>query len=210
MMTRIAWILCSYLLPLTVWSASGDTFTEGVHYRRVTPQVATSTQQGKVEVVELFWYGCPHCFDLEPYITKWLETKPESIEFLRMPATLNPRWTTHAQTFYTLELMGELERLHPKLYAAIHNQGRKLKDIKSVTRFLSQQGVDEDRFLEAYHSLAVQTKLRRAIQLNKQYAAKGVPAVVVNGRYLTSVSMAGGYDQLFKVVEILANRDVSR
>lgn len=208
-MTRVAWILCFYLLSITVWSASGDTFTEGVHYRRITPQVPTSTQEGKTEVVELFWYGCPHCFDLEPHIVKWLKTKPETIEFVRMPATLNPRWITHARTFYALELMGELEQIHPKLYSAMHNQGRKLRDLKSITRFLNQQGVDEDSFLAAYNSLAVQTKLRRAMQLNKQYAATGVPAAVVNGKYLTSASMAGGYDQLFKIVEFLANKDVS-
>ena len=206
-MTRVAWILCLCLLSIDVWSASEDTFSEGVHYRPVTPQVPTSTQEGTVEVVELFWYGCPHCFDLEPYIAKWLKTKPETIEFIRLPATLNPRWITHARTFYALELMGTLEQIHPKLYSAIHNQGRKLKSLQSVTRFLDQQGVDEDSFLAAYNSLAVETKLRRAMQLNKQYAATGVPAAVVNGKYLTSVSMAGGYDQLFKVVEFLANKD---
>ena len=208
-MTRIAWILCSYLLCLAVWSAAAEPFTEGVHYRRVTPNVPTTTQEGKVEVVELFWYGCPHCFELEPYIAKWLETKPESIEFVRIPATLNPRWLTHAQTYYALDLMGELEQIHPKLYSAIHNQRRRLGDLQSVTRFLVQQGVDEDRFLEAYNSLAVQTKLRRATQLNKQYAATGVPAIVVDGKYLTSASMAGGYDQLFKITEFLAKKDAS-
>jgi thiol:disulfide interchange protein DsbA len=190
---------------------SEELFTEGVHYKLISPAVPTETGQGQVEVVELFWYGCPHCFDLEPFIQDWLETKSESIDFKRLPATLNPGWITHARTYFALESIGELERIHPLLFMAIHEQGRRLRDIHSITRFLSQQGVDTDKFIEAYESLEVQTKLNQASWLNQQYGASGVPAMVVNGRYLTSASMAGSYYNLFEVVNYLAkNMDAQK
>ena len=146
------------LFCLSVSSASEDLFTEGVHYQPISPAASTKAGQAQVEVVELFWYGCPHCYDLEPFVEDWLETKPESVVFVRMPATLNPGWINHARTYYALESIGELERVHPLLFLAIHEQGRRLRDTRSITRFLAQQGVDKDKFLQAYESLEVEKK----------------------------------------------------
>jgi thiol:disulfide interchange protein DsbA len=208
-MVRQSCLLCCFLVLLCIETVSGETFTEGEHYRKLEPEVPTSVGEGEVEIVELFWYGCPHCFDLEPYLTKWWEEQPQYIKLVRVPATLNPRWIPHARTFYALELMGELKRLHPLIFSAIHSQGRRLRDLSSITRFLVQQGMDEKKFLNAYNSFEVRTKLRHAMQLNRQYAATGVPTLIVDGKYLTSVSMAGSYDKLFKIIDFLAQKAVT-
>jgi thiol:disulfide interchange protein DsbA len=207
-MKRLFLSLFLFLLSFNFLAASPGSFVEGVHYQPVFPEVPTDVSQGKVEVVELFWYGCSHCYDIEPYINKWLQTKPESVEFMRLPATLNPGWVNHAKTYFALELLNELERIHPLMFLAIHDQGRRLQDLNAILRFLNQQGVDQNRFLEAYQSLEVQTRLRRAGWLNQQYGATGVPAVVVNGKYLTSASMAGGPENLFKVVDLLIKKEL--
>ena len=198
----------SLLFSLSISVASENLFTEGVHYQLISPAVPTETDQGQVEVVELFWYGCRHCYDLEPYIEEWLKTKPKSLEFIRLPATLNPGWVNHARTYFALESIGELQRLHPLLFLAIHEQGRRLRDIHSITRFLTQQGVDKDKFLEAYESLEVQSKLNRTSWLNQEYGVTGVPVMVVNGKYLSSASMVGSYDKLFDVVNFLAEKEI--
>ncbi len=187
--------------------AVSEQFTEGQHYQRITPSVPTAVDSDKVEVVELFWYGCPHCYTLEPYIDQWLTVKPNTAEFERLPATLNPSWTNHARTFYALELLGELERVHPLLFQAIHDQRRRLKDLQSIARFVAQQGVDQGKFIEAFKSLPVQTKVNRASQLSRAYGLDGVPAVVVNGRYRTTASMAGGYGSMLEVIDYLVDKE---
>ena len=190
-------------------NAATEQFTEGQHYQRISPSVPTSVGNDKVEVVELFWYGCPHCYTLEPYIEQWLPVKPEAAEFVRLPATLNPSWTAHARTFYALELLGELDRMHPIMFQAIHDQRRRLRDLRSITKFVAQQGVDQDKFVEAYKSLPVQTKLKRASQLSRAYGLDGVPAVVINGKYRTTASMAGGYGQMLEVIDYLVDKESS-
>ena len=207
-MKRLFFSLSLFLITFHLLAASQDSFVEGVHYQPVFPEVPTDVSQGKIEVVELFWYGCPHCYDIEPYIKNWLQTKPESVEFMRLPATLNPGWINHAKTYFALELIDELDRMHSLMFLAIHEQGRRLKDLNAILGFLTQQGVDKDRFLNAYESLEVQTRLRRAGWLNQQYGATGVPAIVVNGKYLTSASMAGGPENLFKVVDLLIKKEL--
>lgn len=207
-MKRLFLLVFLFSFTLNSSVASRDSFVEGVHYQPVYPEVPTDVAKGKVEVVELFWYGCPHCYDIEPFIDEWLQTKPESVEFARLPATLNPGWVNHAKTYFALELLDELERIHPLMFLAIHDQGRRLQDLNAILRFLNQQGVDQDRFIEAYQSLEVQTRLRRAGWLNQQYGVTGVPAVVVNGKYRTSASMAGGPKNLFKVVDALVKKEL--
>jgi thiol:disulfide interchange protein DsbA len=199
------------LAALVLWVfASGaafakgdDWYAEGIQYERISPPVATHASPGKVEVVELFWYGCSHCYRFEPYITKWLTHKPEAAEFVRFPATLNPGWVTHARVYYTLETLGELDRLHMVFFQAIHDQNRRFQDLSSIARFFAQNGVDEKRFMDAYNSLVVQTKLSQAQRLTREYGARGVPSVVVNGEYRTTATLAGGYEEVLKVVDFL-------
>jgi len=184
-------------------------FIEGKHYHRITPAVETDVEDGKVEVLELFWYGCPHCFQFEPHITNWKETKADYISFTRMPAVLNRGWLAHARAYYALETMGELERIHPIFFAAIHDQGRRLRDVESMTRFLSQQDVDADKFKSAYDSLYVETKINRSGQLVRQYGSSSVPTVIINGKFRTSASDAGGFDNVLAVINMLSEQELN-
>ncbi len=215
MIRRRPALRCARAVGLVWWVLAGATalaagdgfYVEGIQYERISPAVPTHVAPGKVEVVELFWYGCPHCFRFEPYIAKWLAHKPEAAEFVRIPATLNPGWVTHARIYYTLETLGELERLHMVFFQAIHDQNRRFRDLSSVARFFAQNGVDEKRFIDAYNSLAVQTKLGQAQRLTREYGARGVPTVVVNGKYRTTATLAGGYDEVLKVVDYLVAQE---
>ncbi len=206
-MVPFNWLLFLLLTIVNVVSAAPDTFTEGVHYQRLAREVPTTSGDGKIEIVELFWYGCPHCYDFEHYMNDWLESKPSSVEFVRVPASLNPSWTIHARTFYALEAMNELERMHMLLFMAIHEQGRRLRDLKSISRFVAQHGIDETKFIEVYSSSAVQLRLRQASERTKQYGATGVPTVIVNGKYLTSASMAGSYGKVLDVIDYLVEKE---
>ncbi|MGH1536555.1 MAG: thiol:disulfide interchange protein DsbA/DsbL [Gammaproteobacteria bacterium] len=178
-------------------------FQEGKHFHRISPAVKTDVGKGQVEVLELFWYGCPHCFELEPYITEWEDSKADNISFVRMPAVLNRGWLPHARAYYALETMGELERIHPLFFEAIHVQGRRLRDVESMARFLSQHDVDADKFKSAYDSLYVETKINRSGQLVRQYGSSSVPTIIVNGKYRTTASDAGGLENLIRVVNYL-------
>lgn len=188
---------------------SGLVFAAGEHahkgkYVKLNPEVPPVVDNGaRHEVVELFWYGCSHCFDFEPHIKQWKQTKAEDVNFVRVPAIFNAKWEQHARAYYALELMGELEKGHDLLFSGIHEQGRNLQDLDSMARYLAAHDVDEIKFREGFQSFAVETKINRAKQLIRQYQATGVPTVVVNGVYKTSASQAGGYPQLIAVIDEL-------
>ncbi len=189
-------------------SSNGE-FLEGQHYHRISPAVGTNVQDSSVEVLELFWYGCPHCFKFEKYLKAWEQDKPDYIDFSRMPAVLNKSWIPHARAYYALETMGEVDRVHPIFFEAIHVQGRRLRDIESIARFLSQHGIDEDDFQKAYDSFYVETKVKRSNQLMRDYGSSAVPTVIVNGKYRITAGSAGGYEQVLKLVNQLAQQEES-
>ena len=182
-------------------------FQEGVHFHRITPAVETDVEEGKVEVLELFWYGCRHCFQFEPHLTGWKETMLDNVSFVRMPAVLNRSWLAHARAFYALETMGELERIHPIFFEAIHVQGRRLRDVESMTRFLSEHDVDAEKFKSAYNSLYVETKINRSGQLVRQYGSSSVPTIIINGKYRTSASDAGGFENVLRIINMLVEQE---
>ena len=203
------WLLLApllLLLPLAGIAETGE-YEEGFNYVRVSPPANTHVAEGKVEVVELFWYGCPHCYTFEPHVTEWLKNKPEAAQFVRMPAVLNPHWEPHARAFYAAELLGVGEELHAKLFDEIHKNKRRLRSEDEIVRFYVQNGVDEAKFREAYGSFAVQTKVRQAARLGRQYQATGVPTVIVNGKYRTNATMAGGYRQMIDIINLLVAQE---
>ncbi len=188
--------------------ATGE-FQEGKHYHRISPAVPTDVKAGSVEVLELFWYGCPHCYQFEKYLTNWMQGKAANVEFMRIPAVLNRSWVPHARAYYALEAMGEIERIHPIFFAAIHEQGRRLRDMDSMARFLTQHGIDEKEFKKAYDSLYVETKTKRAKQLVLQYGSSSVPAVIINGKYRSTASDAGSYERLLQLINQLAQQEAN-
>ena len=198
------------LVLLQTWAYAAN-YQEGKHYIRLNPSVAPVEEtEAAHEVVELFWYGCPHCFDFEPYIEKWHSETKADVNFIRVPAIFNRSWEQHARAFYALELMGELEQAHPLLFDAIHNQGRTLRDVNSIGRFLGANGIDEAKFKDSFNSFEVEVKIGQAKKLIQQYQITGVPAVVIDGQFKTSASDAGGYAQVIEVIENLTGGETAQ
>ncbi len=192
-------------------------FVEDIHYAELFDPVPTSVAPGKIEVVELFWYSCPHCYQMEPELEKWTANKPADIELVQIPAVFkdrsgkpNPAWALSARAYYALEALGKAKELHPKIFAAIHEQGRRLNSIDAFARFVASQGVDEQKFRDAMSSLAVQTKTREAIDLTERYRITGVPSLIVNGRYRVLNKAISGYGEMFQIVDYLAEKERSR
>jgi|TARA_B110000977_G_scaffold72155_1_gene97744 thiol:disulfide interchange protein DsbA len=199
-------LLTSVLIMTAVQADGHGRYREGQHYLRLaTPLPALEPAAAKHEVVELFWYGCSHCNDFDPYLEVWKVKTKADVNLVRVPAIFNPRWEQHARAYYALELMGELDNVHTLIFEAIHDQGRSLHNVGSMARFLASHGVDKDQFREAFDSFVVETKINRAKQLIRDYQVTGVPAIIVDGTYKVSGSTAGGYQQLIGVIEQLTS-----
>lgn len=156
------------------------------------------------EVREFFWYGCGHCYSLEPHLNNWLATKPADVNFIRTPAALNPVWEQNARAYYTVEGMGKMtEALHAQLFDVIHKQNQQVFDQPSLAAFYTKAGVDLAAFNNAYNSFAVSAKINQSKQLAQRAELSGVPAIVVNGRYLVS----GEPQQMISTISALIEKD---
>ena len=178
-------------------SVQTHAYTAGVEYLSVSQPTQTGD---KIEVLEFFWYGCPHCYTLEPHMQKWLKTKPDNVEFFRVPAVFRPEWKVHARTYYALEEMGIIEEIHPKIFSMMHAKRKALNDLNAMTEFLEKKKVNKEKFLEIYNSFSIENKVRKVLKLLKDYNVRGVPAVVVNGKYYVTGKTAGTYEKLIDVV----------
>ena len=203
------WMLgLTMALAISTQVFAQQAFVEGVDYKLITPAVKT-TDPGKVVVTEMFWYGCPHCFRFEPYVEQWSKKLPGSVLFEQVPSTLNPRWSDHARTYYSLELMGELEKVHSKLFDGIHVKRQRLDRLDSIAKYLGGLGVDEAKFRETFSSFPVDAALRKNAKKEQKYGHNGVPAVIVNGKYLTSGSLAGSNERLIQVMNFLVTKELA-
>lgn len=174
---------------------------EGKDYVAVPLPLAQLAGSGKVEVTEFFWYGCPHCFALEPKLTAWVAQLPKDVQFRRVPAVLAAHWQPMAKAFYALEATGV--DLHARMFNAIHVERLNLNDEQTFLQWVGKQGADSAKVGDAYRSFGVGSKLQAARQMNVNLGLTSVPSLVVGGKYLTSPSMAGGTDQMFQVVDYL-------
>lgn len=198
-MTARALALAALLaLPLSAaaqWAA-------GTHYE-VLPE-PPARPDGRIEVVEAFWYGCPSCFNLEPHIKRWLATKPDDVQFTRVAASLNPGWRVHARAFYTADALGVVDKVHDALFNALHLQRDPLNTVDSIAAvFAEHAGTDPTEFRTAFGSFGVDARMRRGDQLVRRHRLNGVPAVIVNGRYLTDPGRARGFENVMQVVDHL-------
>jgi thiol:disulfide interchange protein DsbA len=184
-------------------SPTSARFELGTHYNRLSPAQPTSSSPDEVEVAEIFWYGCPHCFAFDPYVKAWVGRKPEYVSFVRIPAVWNPLLRLHARAFYTAEALGKGAEMHDPLFREIHENHNMLDTEDKLRDFFGQFGVSAEAFKGAFDSFAVHAKLQRADELNRRYRVSSVPTIVVNGKYTTDGSMAGGYDELFALVDEL-------
>lgn len=191
------------LLGLSLALVAGSVAAQGRSaYKPLANPQAVETGD-KIEVVEFFWYGCSHCFDLEPFLKKWTAKLPKDVEFRRIPAVPTERWLPNARTFYTLEALGLLEKLHGEVFDAIHIDRVNLNDEKTQLDWMARKGVDRAKFAEAWKSFSVQSKTKRAVQQTQAFDITGVPTLVVDGKYVTSVSMTGSPEGLMKALDEL-------
>jgi thiol:disulfide interchange protein DsbA len=188
---------------LVAGPASADP-VEGKDYVAVPLPQAQAAGTGKVEVTEFFWYGCPHCFALEPKLAAWLARLPKDVQFRRVPAVLAAHWQPMAKAFYALDASGI--DLHSKMFNAIHVEKINLNDEQAFLQWVGKQGADSAKVGDAYRSFGVNSKLQAARQMNVNFGLTSVPSLVVAGKYVTSPSMAGGADQMFQVVDYLVDQ----
>jgi thiol:disulfide interchange protein DsbA len=179
-------------------------FQLGKHYNRLSPTQPTSSPPDKVEVAEIFWYGCPHCYALDPSLKSWVASKPDYVAFVRVPVTWSDVAKTHAHAFYTADALGKIGAMHDALFREIQEKHDLLDTEDKLRAFFGTFGVDDATFNAAYESAGVQMKVQRADELVRRYRVMSVPTIVVNGKYTTDAVLAGGSEQLFALIGELA------
>ncbi len=179
---------------------------EGKHYVKLQTPVSVSLQpQKKVEVLEFFWYGCPHCFAFEPIISAWAKRVAPDVQFRQMPfGYIGP--VEHQKLFYALEELGQREALQPKIFNAIHVENKRMNTEADITAFVAANGVDGAKFTEAFKSFAVNTKVSKGKTVSNAYKIDGVPALGIQGRFYTSATLAGSHERALVVTDFLVQR----
>jgi thiol:disulfide interchange protein DsbA len=189
------------VLPFLFLLASAFT-ANAADYAPVSPPQPTESN-GKIEVIEFFWYGCPHCYHLEPSVNAWLKTKPDDVVFKRVPAYPSESWGELARVFYTIQAMGMLPEMHDKIFDAIHKDGVNLQNKKIRDQWFAKNGVDPAKYEQVAKSFTVASDLQRAKQMTINYKVDSVPRVAVNGKYYTDGTLAGSPERIFTVVDEL-------
>jgi len=200
MVTR--WLLALVLPCFIATAALAEGYQPGKEYLELANPQPTSAGD-KIEVVELFWHGCPHCYRLEPLLAEWLASKPDDVEFIRMPAVLGPSWELYGKGYYSAELLGVGDKIHLALFAALHKDKKKIRDEAALQALFVEQGVSAEDFKNTFNSFAVNVKINNAKQMTRRYAITGVPTLVINGKYSTSASQAGSNQNIIKVMDFL-------
>jgi len=201
-MKRLFVLMALVLLALPVFAE----FKEGTDYQLLATPQPTSVD-GKIEVLELFWYGCPHCYHLESELNAWLQHKPDDVAFVRVPAVLGPSWELLARAYYTADLLGALDKIHEPLFDHIHKEHKLIRNASELKAFFMEQGIAEADFDKPFNSFAVVTMTNRAKEAASMYGVTGVPTMVVNGKYRTTASLAGGNDKMLQVVDFLVAKE---
>lgn len=187
-----------------------DTIVEGENYQLIKPAQPTSVADGKVEVVEAFWYGCPHCYHLEPLLKEWTRKLPAEVEFIHIPAQYREIWAVHAGAYYVAEALGVLEKLHQPLFDEIQKNRKNMVTHGDMARFFATHGVSEEQYTSTLNSFAVKRSLGKANSLVRGYQLSGVPALIVNGKYRVSASMNGNSNEkTLAVVDYLIAREIA-
>ena len=204
------WRLAALLAVLGMSSAFAQQPMIGRDYTLINPAQPVSSGN-KIEVLEFFWYGCIHCYNLEPPLKAWLKRKPADVEFRYVPAAFDSSWLPLARAYYALDAMGAVAKYHDELFTAIHRDKQKalLSDPRAMANWLGGKGLDKQKFLDTYNSFAVNGRTQRTMDLTRSYDIPGTPALVVNGKYLTGPSMMVtpdnkiNYERFFQVLDQL-------
>ncbi|MDF1582617.1 MAG: thiol:disulfide interchange protein DsbA/DsbL [Methyloprofundus sp.] len=189
-------------LAVSLFMFAGYSFGVGLGYENLKA-VQPTQDANKVEVIEFFWYGCPHCYQFEPEIEAWKATLPDNVKFIRQPAVFSDLWGKHAKAYFTAEVLGVVDKVHADFFHAIQVKKEKLASENDLANFFVAHGVDKAAFHDAYNSFIVDTKMRQAKAMGPRYGISGVPALVVNGKYLVNGRSAGDKGGMIKVVNEL-------
>ncbi|MBT9098114.1 thiol:disulfide interchange protein DsbA/DsbL [Methylovulum psychrotolerans] len=195
------------LLTLLLFCSASQ--AESVGYETLSPAQPTQ-HPDKVEVIEFFWYGCPHCYAFEPELAKWLKKLPKNVEFIRQPAVFSEQWGKHAKAYFVAESLGVVDKVHTDLFDAIQNKKQKLDTEEEQAAFFVAHGVDAAQFHDAYKSFAVDSKMRQAPVTAARYGITGVPTVVINGKYVTSGPIAGSHEKMLEVMDTLIKQESAK
>jgi len=190
-----------------VWSlpAQAQKLEAGTDYLVVDPRAPVEAPAGKIEVVEFFWYSCPHCNAFEPTLAAWIKKLPKDVAFRRVPVAFRDDFVPQQRLFYALDAMGLIEKLHAKVFAAIHVERQQLTKGDAIGDWVAAQGVDRAKFMEQYNSFSVASKATKGAQLQNTYKVEGVPALGVAGRYYTDGSLTKNMERALQVVEGLVS-----
>jgi protein dithiol oxidoreductase (disulfide-forming) len=199
----VAWVGGAHWSPVLAQTQS-KVPQEGVEYRTISPAQNTDSP-GKIEVVEFFWYGCPHCSQLEPVLKEWVKKLPSDVTFKKVHVQFQE--VKHQQLFFTLQAMGKVEELTDKVFYGIHIEKNRLDTPARMADYLAPLGVKKEEFLKTFESFSVKTAQSRATKMSETYKVDGVPAFAVNGKYYTAPSMAGSNINAIKTVEYLVDRE---
>jgi thiol:disulfide interchange protein DsbA len=186
---------------------TSERFQMGTHYLRLSPTQPTSSGPDEVEVAEIFWYGCPHCYNFDPTLERWRAGSADYVSFVRVPAVWNPLLQLHARAFYTAEQLGKGAEMHTEFFREIHERGNTLDTEAKLQEFFGRFGVDAAAFKTAFDSFDVHTKVQRADELSRRYRIGSVPTIVVNGKYTSDGGQAGSYEELLALVDELTGAE---
>ena len=209
-MKKISIHLAMLVVPLLSITFSGpidaDEFSVEGRYERIKP-ARVLEQTDKVEVVDVFWYGCGHCYRFMPFLQKWEAGKPDYVAFKRLPAIFADSWAVHARAYYAAEVLGLGDKLHVSVFNAIHGEGRSLNTKQEMMVYFAEHGVSNEDFSTAYESFTVDVRTRESLVMPKRWGVRGTPSVIVNGRYIVSGRLAGSYEDMIKVLDVLVERE---
>jgi len=194
------WLLAPalLLLALNAWAQ----FQAGREFQRLdSPHPAALG--GRIEVIEFFYYGCPVCYETEPFLSRWLGAAPEYVAIRRVPALSSEAWEPFAKLYYALETLGQVERLHWPVYDNVHFENLQLRDEKVMLDWVARNGIEREKFAQAYASQGVAEKVAQAREALKVYGVRAVPTFIVDGKFLTSARLAGGTEQVVQVLDHL-------
>jgi thiol:disulfide interchange protein DsbA len=193
-------------LLIFLFSCSALLKAEAIGYETLTPAQPTNNS-AKVEIIEFFWYGCPHCLSFEPLLEKWLQTLPKNVEFIRQPAIFSDLWGEHAKAYFTADALGVVNKTHADFFDALQKKKQKLETEEQLAKFFVAHGVKETEFHDAYNSFVVDSKMRQAKTMASRYGVTGVPAIIINGKYKTSAPLAGSPEKMLEVINHLIEQE---
>jgi len=194
------------LLSHAVIAKDNVGYSEGFDYQVITPAQATDDPD-RIEVVEVFWYGCPHCYHFEPTLGPWVGGAPKDVNFYRLPAIFDKSWEPHARAYFTADILNVLDKSHNALFHAMHAENKTLNTVDKLANFYSAYGIDKTLFKKTYASFVVNTRVARSKEMVGRYGINGVPAIVVNGKYLVTGPMAKSYENMLKITNFLVAKE---